>query len=142
MLECLQRAFEPYRAHYTPGAYSDTVPTRESVARRFDTMTILVAEDEAGRALGTIACSVRAAGHGHLRGMAVVPEWQGRGVADRLLQAAESELRAKGCTRVTLDTTDPLQRAMRFYERAGFQRTGRIRDFYGMPLYEFAKRLE
>lgn len=78
---------------------------------------------------------------GHLRGVAVSPEWQGSGVATALLRAAENELRTNGCTFVTLDTTAPLKRATRFYEKHGFSASGRVSDFFGMPLYEYAKPL-
>ena len=73
--------------------------------------------------------------------MAVLPEWQGQGIAPRLLQAAEEELAARGCVRITLDTTEPLLRAVRFYEKHGYRRTGRTTDFFGMPLHEYAKDL-
>ena len=78
---------------------------------------------------------------GHLRGMAVLPEWQGRGVAEKLLQTAEQELASRQCARITLDTTEPLQRAMRFYQKHGYRPTGRITDFFGMPLHEYVKQL-
>jgi hypothetical protein len=42
---------------------------------------------------------------------------------------------------VTLDTTAPLVRAIRFYERHGYVRSGAVTDFFGMPLYEFRKGL-
>jgi len=74
-------------------------------------------------------------------GMAVLHEWQGTGVARALLQAAETELRKDRCECVTLDTTQPLQRAVRFYEKHGFRRSGRVSDFFGMPLYEYGKML-
>ena len=73
--------------------------------------------------------------------MAVLPAWQGAGVAALLLDAAERELRAQHCSRVTLDTTEPLQRATRFYEKHGYRASGRVSDFFGMPLYEYAKVL-
>jgi hypothetical protein len=38
-----------------------------------------------------------------------------------------------------LDTTEPLIQATRFYERNVFLRTGKISDFFGMPLIEYAK---
>jgi len=78
---------------------------------------------------------------GHIRGMAVLPDYQGKGAADQLLHAAEAALRAAGCTRVTLDTTAPLQRAIRFYERNGYRATGHVSDFYGMELFEYEKDL-
>jgi GNAT superfamily N-acetyltransferase len=71
----------------------------------------------------------------------VHPDYQGRGVAGELLIAAEEELRAEGCTRVTLDTTTPLVRARRFYEKHGYATSGRVTDFFGMPLVEYEKYL-
>jgi GNAT superfamily N-acetyltransferase len=104
-------------------------------------MSIFVAVNDAGEIIGTIGCNVMGKGEGHLRGMAVLPTWQGAGVADELLQCAESELRRRGCERVTLDTTAPLKRAARFYEKHGYGATGKVADFFGMPLYEYAKPL-
>ncbi len=138
---CLVAAFEPYRARYTPGAFEDTVPTVEELAGRFREMTVLVAEDESGEIVGTIAHQLTRSGEAHLRGMAVDPRRQGSGIAERLLGAAERELNAQGCQRVTLDTTEPLQRAIRFYRRCGYEATGRETDFFGMALFEYAKSL-
>ena len=90
---------------------------------------------------GTIACNVVRAEEGHLRGMGVLPALRGAGMAAQLLSRAESELRSRGCTRITLDTTEPLQRAMRFYERHGYRRSGKVSDFFGMPLIEYQKIL-
>src|SRR5262249_40161103 len=138
---CLAAAFVPYRHHYSEGAFDDTVPSAAALAQRMRTMTVLVAEDESGAIVGTIAHCVTAPREGHLRGMAVHPRALGSGVAERLLDAAERELAALGCTRVTLDTTLPLQRAIRFYQRAGYAATGGVTDFHGMPLFEYAKQL-
>ena len=72
---------------------------------------------------------------------AVLPSMRGKGVAAQLLRQAEEEMRLRGCTRVTLDTTEPLARAMRFYEKNGYCRSGRVSDFFGMPLIEYQKTL-
>lgn len=139
ILGVLRAAFAPYQSFYTPAGFEDTVLTPRSVSERLKTMTILVAisDDEI---VGTIACSA-SGDEGHLRGMGVFPNWLGKGVAGELLRAAEEELRAKNCKRVTLDTTEPLRRAMRFYEKHGYRRSGRVSDFFGMPLHEYAKPL-
>ena len=141
VFECLRTAFEPYQDQYTAAAHADTVPTLEGVRARLQSMTLFVAADSASRILGTVGCDIVGT-EGHLRGMAVLNEWQGRGVAERLLVAAEKELASAGCQRVTLDTTGPLQRAIRFYEKHGYRPTGVVRDFFGMPLHEYAKQLE
>lgn len=93
-----------------------------------------------GQLVGTIGCQANGE-EGHLRGMTVLPEWQGTGIAASLLEAAETELRGAGCKFVTLDTTKPLQRAIRFYQRHGFVSSGRVSDFFGMELFEYTKVL-
>jgi ribosomal protein S18 acetylase RimI-like enzyme len=136
----LRSAFEPFQSQYTPGAYSDTVLNRNTLQDRLREMVVFVAVPDSAEVIGTIACNALN-GEGHLRGMAVLPLWQGRGVSKRLLDRAESHLRESRCNRITLDTTEPLQRAIRFYERSGFCATGRMVDFFGMPLFEYERRL-
>jgi len=74
--------------------------------------------------------------------MAVLPAFQSAGIAQQLLDRAEAELLAQKCIRITLDTTAPLKRAIRFYQRNGFRPSGRVTDFFGMPLYEYVKTLK
>ena len=73
--------------------------------------------------------------------MAVLPGWRGSGVAAKLLATIENYLRAQACTRITLNTTPPLEPAMKFYQKNGYRRTGNLKDFFGMPLIEFAKQM-
>ena len=141
ILECLRSAFGPYQHNYTQTAFEDTVLTPETIFRRLDEMTVFVALDRSGSVVGTIACNVRGQAEGHLRGMAVRPELQARGLADQLLERAEAEIARQNCSRITLDTTEPLQRAIRFYEQRGYRRSGKIGDFFGMPLIEYVKVL-
>jgi ribosomal protein S18 acetylase RimI-like enzyme len=139
VLACLGAAFAPYRSQYTPDAFSDTVMDELSVQQRLREMCVLVAISDAS-VVGTIGCHARGE-EGHLRGMAVLPEWQGSAVASGLLAGAEAELVKAGCKYVSLDTTKPLQRAIRFYERHGFAPSGGVTDFFGMELFEYTKRL-
>ncbi len=141
ILECLRLAFEPYRERYTAAAYADTVMTTDTIGQRLNAMTVFVAVARIGEIAGTVGCQVLEGGEGHIRGMAVCPVWLGTGVAQSLLDAAERELRQCGCSTMTLDTTEPLERAVRFYERNGFRASGVVRDFFGMPLLEYAKPL-
>ncbi|MGB6384883.1 MAG: GNAT family N-acetyltransferase [Terriglobales bacterium] len=150
ILKCLHEAFEPYRGSYTPEAFADTVLTPETLQHRLASMCVVVAVSDSGEIVGTIGCLVvdplgdpkkENSSEGHIRGMAVLPAWQGTGVAAWLLKTVESELRASGCSRISLDTTQPLQPAMRFYEKNGYHRSGRVTDFFGMPLFEYVKTL-
>jgi ribosomal protein S18 acetylase RimI-like enzyme len=141
ILRCLASAFEPYRESYTKEAYLDTVLTSETIEKRFASMSILVAVTGSGDIVGTISLQANAADEGHLRGMAVPPACMGAGVAERLLRAAEGALAARGCTRISLDTTEPLLRAIRFYEKHGYRRSGTVSQFFGMPLVEYVRIL-
>jgi ribosomal protein S18 acetylase RimI-like enzyme len=137
---CLESAFAPFRAQYTCLAYEDTVPDPDEVRVRMQHMAVYVAGVPEADVVATLASSANGK-EGHLRGMAVLPAWQGHFIADHLLRSVEDELVEAGCDRLTLDTTLPLRRAIRFYERNGFAPSGRVTDFYGMPLYEYVKRL-
>jgi GNAT superfamily N-acetyltransferase len=137
--DCLEAAFIRHRDEYTPEAYADTVLNAAGVLRRMGEMSLFVA-DSSGVIIGTVGCSVNAV-EGHLRGMAVLPEWQGKRVASALLTVAEAELKNQGCACVTLDTTKPLLMALQFYENHGYSASGRVQDFFGMPLYEYSKLL-
>jgi ribosomal protein S18 acetylase RimI-like enzyme len=140
ILACLAAAFEPYRASYTPAAYLDTVLSLDTIQGRLSSMHVFVAVI-AERVVGTISCSTSNQLEGHLRGMAVLPDAHAKGVAEELLHAAETDLMQQNCICITLDTTEPLQRAMHFYEKHGYRRSGRVSDFFGMPLHEYTKDL-
>src|SRR4030095_14565129 len=95
ILSCLRAAFEPYRAQYTPAGHEDTVMTSGTVRKRSEDMTVLIARNEAGLIIGTIGAAARGA-EGHIRGMAVVPSWQGGGGGERVREALERERAAGG----------------------------------------------
>jgi len=58
--------------------------------------------------------------HGHVEDIVVAPEFEGRGVARLLLEAAERWAKAQGFGWLTLSVFDRNSRARRIYERAGF----------------------
>ena len=141
LLECLRRAFEPFRELYTRNAYEDTVLTPETLSQRLASMQVYVAVTDTNAVIGTVASKMIDQKQGHLRGMAVLPEWQSHGVSEALLKTAETALAASGCSLITLNTTAPLERAVCFYKRNGFRPTGEVTDFFGMPLYQYAKTI-
>jgi GNAT superfamily N-acetyltransferase len=142
ILQCLHSAFEAYRQNYTPQAFDDTVLTIDTLYERMNTMTLFVAETPALEIIGTIGCNVITTAEGHIRGMAVQPRWQGCGVAERLLRSCESELSDRMCIRISLDTTEPLHKAIRFYEKNGYSASGKVEDFFGMQLFEYTKQIK
>lgn len=81
ILDCLRVAFEPFRKEYTPRAYIATVLTRSMAVRRLRSMTVFVAVTRNHQIVGTVAIKRVSSSDAHLRGMAVVPRYQGQGVA-------------------------------------------------------------
>jgi ribosomal protein S18 acetylase RimI-like enzyme len=57
-----------------------------------------------------------------IRMLAVLPEFQGRGIGEALVRACIERARADGRERVYLDTTEWMETAQRLYRRIGFKR--------------------
>ena len=136
VLTCLAGAFEPFRDRYTPEAFVHTVLNARLGRERLAAMRVWVALESRGKVVGTLAWVRTSTESGHLRGMAVLPEFQGSGVAQLLLDRVLFEMAGMGCHYATLRTTEPLDRAVRFYERNGFQPNGVTADFHGMAVTE------
>ena len=58
----------------------------------------------------------------------LLPEWRGRGVGRRLLEATLAQARRSGFKRIELDVHADNPRAIALYEKAGFVREGVVRD--------------
>ncbi|MFX1376061.1 MAG: GNAT family N-acetyltransferase [Promethearchaeota archaeon] len=140
--EVLLAAFEEYRCYYSPEGFADTVLSEKAVLERIKNMRIYIAIDQNNEIIGTIGWKKLSEKEGHIRGMAVHPKRQGnRSPASDLLKIVERDARSQGCTFLTLDTTEVLQRAQNFYRKHGFDKTGKTGDFFGVLVYEFKKNI-
>ena len=79
---------------------------------------------------GEIACT---AGSYDLYWIAVHPDYQGRGLGRILLRETEARIRARGGSRVYIETSSrPLYESTRgFYLRCGYRQEALLADFYG-----------
>lgn len=62
--------------------------------------------------------------------IAIDPAWRRQGLAQRLLQQAQTELAAAGIVRLLLEVRLSNQPAVQLYRRLGFSEDGRRRDYY------------
>ena len=105
----------------------DVTPSpRSSVPSSIDGM--LVAED-GGEIVGYVAVgrATRLESNRHvadIRGLAVAPDHQGRGLGRALVQAALDAARERGARKVTLRVLGPNTAARALYESCGFTYTG------------------
>lgn len=76
------------------------------------------------RLLGVGALKQLAADHGEIKSMRTAPDFLGRGVGSAMLDHILAQARARGYSRVSLETgsTTPFAAALALYERAGFVR--------------------
>ncbi len=108
---------------------------------------VLVCED-AGRIVGYVCFgpTPMTMGTWDLYWIATHRAARGRGVATRLVDAMEAELRTAGARIVRLETSqlESYGAARAFYARLGYVEVGRIPDFYrqGDDLVTLAKRLD
>ena len=106
----------------------------EGVAR--DERILLVAEDAAGRIVGTVQIvTAQPENQPHradVAKMLVSRAARRQGIAQRLLGAADEAARAAGKTVLVLDTVTGGD-AGRLYERAGWQRVGEVPNYALMP---------
>jgi ribosomal-protein-alanine N-acetyltransferase len=68
---------------------------------------------------------------GDVQTIGVAPRAQGRGLGRALLDALVAEASRRGCTQLFLEARADNAPALALYERAGFERQGRRRDYYG-----------
>jgi ribosomal protein S18 acetylase RimI-like enzyme len=99
------------------------------IIERGDPAAVWILEDDDGRQLGhaVVEESVR----GVLTiGMAILPEFRGRGGGRALLEAAQEYARTVGAHKISLEVWTDNSRAIGLYAAAGFEVEGLLRDHY------------
>ncbi|MGB5648635.1 MAG: GNAT family N-acetyltransferase [Sedimenticolaceae bacterium] len=94
--------------------------------------------EHGGRAVGFASCflgysTFQARPLLNIHDIAVLAEWRGQSIAQRLLQAIGELARRLGCCRITLEVRTDNPRARQLYERAGFS-PGQCSLFMEKPL--------
>ncbi len=95
------------------------------------TVTVLVARDATGRAVGMASLKDHGGGLGEVKRMFTLPEVRGQRVGSQLLQRIERLAREKSLTRLVLETGEApgFEPAWRVYERGDFQVCGAVLDY-------------
>ena len=94
-------------------------------------ITLFVARDEKGAAVGMASLKDHGGGVGEVKRMFTRPVARGTGLGGLLLERVEAEARARGVTRLVLETGEGngFEPACRVYERGGFSRCGPVLDY-------------
>jgi len=114
--------------------------------------TFLVAE-QAGTIVGYIMCRMEygfsqvkrlgLARKGHVVSVAVLEEHRRKGIATKLIQLAQEEMRKKAANESYLEVRVSNANAVQLYEELGYKVTGRLEAYYrdGEPAYVMAAHL-
>jgi ribosomal protein S18 acetylase RimI-like enzyme len=121
----------------TPTGYEQVLA---DVATRAKESDLLVAEDEHGRVLGSVAfvlpgsryAELSRDGEAEFRMLAVDPSAQRSGAGEALVRACLSRAEAAGATAVMICVRDISHRAQRLYTKLGFQRVPEL-DWSPVP---------
>lgn len=107
----------------------DEARTQFALLRRYPSYRLFVASVE-GSFAGTYALIIldnlakRGAKAGVVEDVAVLPEYQGRGVGRAMMEHAREECKRAGCYKLTLSSNLKREAAHRFYDALGFERHG------------------
>lgn len=94
-------------------------------------VTVFVARDGTGRAVGMASLKEHEAGLGEVKRMYAVPEVRGRRIGSRLLAEVEGLARTRRLPRLVLETGEApgFEAAWRVYEHGGFAVCGAVLDY-------------
>ena len=94
-------------------------------------VTLFVARDEQGRAVGMGALKDHGGGLGEVKRMYTLPAVRGQRIGRQILDRIEALARQKGITRLVLETGEApgFEPAWRVYERGGFKVCGAVLDY-------------
>jgi len=136
----LARSFAEYKSLYTDEAYAATTPDGNTIRKRFAEGTTWIGA-LGGEIVGTVSV-VPEDGSLYIRSMAVLPAARGGRIGERLLKEIENFAVAEGYRHLFLSTTPFLHRAIRLYEKFGFERSDEPpHELYGTPLVTMRKNL-
>jgi GNAT superfamily N-acetyltransferase len=128
----IRESFHEHEPAYTPQAFDLATPREHEIEKRIKEWAVWVAV-RANVIVGTISAYSEGSSL-HIRSMAVHPSMRGQGIGKLLLGRVEDFASANDYKRLLLNTTPFMNRAIRLYERFGFEFNGTEQNWFGTRL--------
>jgi ribosomal protein S18 acetylase RimI-like enzyme len=128
----IRESFHEHEPAYTPEAFDLATPREHEIEKRIKEWAVWVAV-RVNVIVGTISAYSEGSSL-HIRSMAVHPSMRGQGIEKLLLGRVEDFAFANDYKRLLLNTTPFMNRAIRLYERFGFEFNGTEQNWFGTRL--------
>jgi len=136
----LFQAFEAFEKDYTKGGFAATTISPEEVKSRIAKGIIWLAILN-NKIVGTVS-TFKNENTILIKSMAVHPDARGKKIGLQLLQQVENHAIADGAKYLYLNTTPYLKKAIRLYEKFGFEIINEPPyELFGTPLFNMRKKL-
>lgn len=115
------------RSLFPPGIYYNT---EAFFFYLLDPASICLVAEASGEVAGFVLMTAHTKTEGCLVTIDVSRKWQGRGIGSRLMGEIESAAAEIGVKRMVLQVSVNNERAIGFYEKRGYKKTGVLKNYY------------
>jgi GNAT superfamily N-acetyltransferase len=127
-IACLRAYFGELAAIFPGGFDPGPLPGTDSDDMRPPKGAFLLAHTADGTSVGCVALRRQAMHLGEVKRLWIAPSQRSAGLASRMMSAIEDQARLLGMTRLVLDTSRHLPKAVAFYQRHGWAEIARYND--------------
>jgi N-acetylglutamate synthase-like GNAT family acetyltransferase len=139
----LLNSFESYRGHYTEEGFKSTILSPEEIENRIkqNIFKVFVAVTLENEIVGTVSI-IKQNDRYYIRSMAVEPKFQKKGIGSFILENICKIAGNDDIKKLSLESFEPLKKAIRFYKKHGFIESGITKDLHGNEIFEMIKILD
>jgi len=139
--DILIEAFEPYKKDFTLKGYKAAILNPDEFKKRIiENIFMVFVITLNKRIIGTVSILHKTDSF-YIRSMAVHPDYQNKGIGFFILENISNFAKKEKIKKLSLESFKPLFKAVRFYEKYGFKKTGIIKDLCGNEIFEMIKEL-
>lgn len=137
----LINSFVSYKKYFTKKGYNSTILSHKEIQERIkkNIFKVYVVTID-NKIVGTTSI-IQQNDRYYIRSMAVEPDYQNKGIGLFIFENIFNIAKNENIKKISLDSFKPLKKAVRFYKKHGFKKTGIKKDLFGNEIFEMVKEL-